>query len=53
MQKLIQTYRSNPTPENAKALVKYHKKHPMAVCMLSITDISLIDRLVHELEAVS
>ena len=38
MQKLIQKFKDQQTIENAKKLVAYVGKHPMAMCMVSSDD---------------
>jgi hypothetical protein len=38
MQKLLNAYRTNPTPANHAKLQAYLNKHMMAVCMLSIEE---------------
>ena len=44
MQKLIDAYKANPTDMNALKLAHHAKKHPMASCLLSMSDAALIDK---------
>lgn len=42
MTKLIQKFKDDQTIENAKKLVAYNSKHPMAICMVSQADAEII-----------
>ena len=42
MQKLLNAYRTNPTPANRAKLQAYLNKHMMAVCLASIEDIAFL-----------
>jgi len=43
MQKLIEAFKANQTEANAKKLVTYNKKHPMASCILRLEDIQWLN----------
>lgn len=50
MLKLINAYRANRTIENARKLVAYARKHPMAECLLPICDINAIENANEQIE---
>jgi hypothetical protein len=45
MEALLNKYRANPTAIRHAAVITYHRKHPMAECLLSDADIALLRRL--------
>lgn len=45
MQKLLNTYKLDPSDKNKDKLIKYANKHMMAVCLLSIEDQQLLKTL--------
>lgn len=42
MQKLLDAYKLNPTEANKIKLIKYSRKHMMAVCLLQLEDQKLM-----------
>lgn len=42
MYKLVQAYIAKPTTENARKLVNYVKKHPMATCFASSVELDVL-----------
>lgn len=45
MQKLLDTYKIDPSGANKAKLIKYARKHMMAICMLQLEDQKLIKTL--------
>jgi hypothetical protein len=38
MTKLLANFRKNPTPDNARKVAAWDRKHPMAACLLDAHD---------------
>lgn len=45
METLLNKYRANPTSIRHAAVLTYARKHPMAECFLSESDLALLRRL--------
>lgn len=45
MQKLLNTYKLDPSEANKAKLIKYARKHMMAICMLQLEDQKLMMNL--------
>ncbi len=48
MTKLLDKYRSDRSPANARKLRAYERTHPMAVCLLTREDADLLADAIHQ-----